>query len=97
MNEFNKRTRKRIARKVTILQKIYESNIDNFTASDLRNLNAWLLYNVWQEPDSLPVQVITFGNEQIRLFKFPASFAHQIETRITSYFKQKDKCSQVSA
>lgn len=88
-----KRIIRKVAKTVTVLQKLNESGIQDFTITDLKHLNGSLLYHDFQpnnpKAKPLPIHKTIFEGKPIELFEFPASFEAKIESKIVYHFRRK--------
>ncbi|EAY30937.1 hypothetical protein [Microscilla marina] len=93
MNKPKKRPQKSAPKSTTVLQKIFESNIKDFTITDLKHLNGSLFYRDFKErypqAEDLPIQTIVFEGKRLTLFEFPESFEGKIRSKIFFHFKRK--------
>ncbi|EAY28322.1 hypothetical protein M23134_03874 [Microscilla marina ATCC 23134] len=70
-----------------------ESDIQNFTVTDLKHLNGSLFYYDFQPryplAKALPVCEVIFEGKTVFLFEFPVSFEAKIESKIAYHFQKK--------
>ncbi|WP_299465696.1 hypothetical protein [uncultured Microscilla sp.] len=91
MKKRKKRVTPHTRKKVTVLQKLNESDIQHFTITDLKHLNGSLFYQDFQPryPKKLSVREVVFEGKIVSLFEFPVSFEEKIESKITYHFRRK--------